>query len=90
LPQLKELYQEAILPPLSERVLLLNEFNSTCDSLEGWEFLAQEAAKYMRDGDAQLAELHDCLDFFLLVEGLSPETETLRNKAELLEEILNA
>lgn len=90
LSQLKELYQETILPPKSDLVILLNEFNSTCDSLEGWEFLAQETAKYKCSGDAQLAALHDCLDLFLLVEELPPETETLRNKAELLEEILNA
>ena len=90
LSQLKELYQEALLPPQFELVPMLNEINSTCDSLEGWEFLVQEAARYHRRGDEQLAALHDCLDFFLLVEELPPETETLRNKAYLLEEMLNA
>lgn len=90
LSHLKDLYQEAILPPQAELVPLLNELNSTCDSLEGWEFLTQEAAKYQHRGDSKLDNLHDCLEFFLLVEELPPETETLRNKAHVLEEILNA
>jgi ATP-dependent DNA helicase RecQ len=90
LAQLKELYQVTIVPPQSELMLLLNELGSTCDSLEGWEFLAQEAEKHQRYSDAKVAALHDCLDFFLLIEELPSETESLRNKALLIEEIINA
>ena len=90
LTQLKELYQASIVPPQSELVLLLNELGSTCDSLKGWDFLAEEAAKHQRYSDAKVAALHDCLDFFLLIEELPPETEALRNKALLIEEMINA
>jgi hypothetical protein len=85
-----ELYKTSDQHLQSELLLLLNDQDTTCDCPEGWEFLAKEANHPQHYGNTQVKILRDCLEFFMLVEDLPPETETHRKKATLMEEIINA
>jgi hypothetical protein len=90
LTQMMELYKTSDQHLQSELLLLLNDQDTTCDCPEGWEFLAKEANHPQHYGNTQVKILRDCLEFFMLVEDLPPETETHRKKATLMEEIINA
>ncbi len=88
--QLSELYETSAQRFKADLLLLLNDQDTTCDSPEGWAYLVEEAACLLHYEDAQIASLHDCLQFFLIVEDIiSLGTESYRKKAAILEEILN-
>ena len=88
--QVKVLYKTSVQPPQSEILLLLNDQNTACDCLSGWEFLAEEAKYPQHHGNTQVEILRECLDFFLLVEELPPDTKHLWEIAATMEEIINA
>jgi len=89
--QLRDLYKGSASQFKSSLLLLLNAGGTTCDSSEGWHFLLEETESYMKSGDIQMNALHDCLDFFVLVDEMLPAgTESFRKRAEEMEEILNA
>ena len=91
LAQLRELYKTSGSQFKPDLLLILNEEYTTSDTPEGWEFLIEEAENWQHFNNIQIAALHDCLDFFVLVdETLPPDTENFRERAETLEEILNA
>jgi len=88
--QLRELYTTSASELQSETLLLLNEEHTACDCPEGWTFLAEEADLYQHAGNEQIAVLRDCLELFLLVESLPEDTESLKEKAFQIEELLDA
>lgn len=90
LAQVKELYKTSSQPLQSEILLLLNYQNTACDCLEGWGFLAAEAEHPQHHGNTEVGILRECLDFFMLVEELPPDTEHFRVRATTMEEIINA
>ena len=90
LTQMMELYKTSNQQLQSELLLILNDQDTTCDSPEGWDFLAEEAQHPQHYGNTQVAILRDCLEFFMLVEELPPDTERLRKKALMMEEMINA
>ena len=81
----QELYQSSK-PAKSKLLLMLNEADTACDTLQGRKFLAEQAAKPEHHRDAEVVAMRVCLDFILLVEeGLLDETETLKGKARELD-----
>jgi hypothetical protein len=80
-------------PPKLKSDLLstLNEADTACDSPSGWKFLAAESARPEYRHNPQLAAMGECLEFFLVVTETPTETiETLKRKAEELEEVFYA
>ena len=90
LNQLKELYKTSAQKLHSDLLLLLNDQGTTCDTPEGWILLADEASQPQHYRDPRVATMCDCFDFFLLIEKLPSDTERLRKKASMMEEIINA
>jgi len=90
LPQVKELYKTSVQHLQSEILLLFNDQNTACDCLEGWDFLTAEAIHPQHHGNTEVVILQECLDFFMLVEELPPDTEYLLERATTMEEMINA
>lgn len=90
LGQLRQLYETSASQLKSELLLHLNEEQTTCDSADGWAFLVNEARKPLHCDNKSVEILHDCLEFFLIVENTPPVTLSYLDKAEKLEEIFNA
>jgi len=91
LAQLRELYETSGSQFKPALLLILNDEYRTSDTPEGWEFLIEEAKNWQHSNNIQIAALHDCLDFFVLVDEMIPaDTEYFRERVETMEEILNA
>ena len=90
LTQMVELYKTSDQHLQSELLLLLNDQDTTCDCPDGWGFLAEEAKHPKHYGNTHVTFLRDCLDFFMLVEVLPPDTDSHLKKANMMEEIINA
>jgi len=81
-----DLYNTSPRHCISEVLLTLNEADGTCDCVEGWRFLAADAAKPDHQGNKDVSMLRECLDFFLLVEeDLPTSKQSLKAKAAELE-----
>jgi hypothetical protein len=87
--QLKELYDSSRSDFLPDLLLILNEQYTTCDSPEGWKFLAQEARLLQYSGNEQIRALQTALEFFTLVDELPP-MQSFKEKSNRIEEFLNA
>ena len=75
----------------SELLLLPNDPGSACDSIEGWRFLAAEAAKPQHRQSGEVRMMGECLDFFLFVESAAAdEGHLLKDKARRLAEAFRA
>lgn len=88
--QVRELYTTSAPELKPELLLILNEQHTACDCLEGWEFLAEEANSCQLGDNENVAVLRDCLQFFLLVENLPAETQSIKEKSIRIKELLNA
>lgn len=89
--QLRELFKTSDPQFKPDLLLLLNVEDTTCDSLEGWQFLIEEIRNLRHIDNIQIFALYDCLDFFVLIDEILPsDTDNYRRKAEKMEEILNA
>ena len=85
LPEIQELYQSAK-AVRSALLLTLNEADTTCDTLEGWRFLTEQAAQPEHQRNMEVRAMRECLDFMLLVEdGLPDKTDFFKRKARELE-----
>ena len=90
LTQLQELFDLSDLQFQPDLLYLLNEQNTLCDTPEGWNFLFTKAKQFMHT-NLQLLSMHDCLDFFLLVDEMLPkDTDWYSKKAYEMEKKLNA
>jgi hypothetical protein len=89
LTQLKELYDSSRSDLLPDLLLILNEQYTTCDSTEGWKFLAKEASLLQYSGNEQIRALQAALEFFTLVDELPP-MQSFKEKSNRIEEFLNA
>ncbi len=88
-PQVQDIFNTS--PSKLKRNLLeaLNEADTTCDSVEGWKFITEEAGKPEYRANEQVAMSRECLQFFLVVEEMNPEsTQSLKGKARELEKIV--
>jgi len=54
-------------------VSILNDAYSTCDTVEGWEFLVSEASRLSHDERTAAATMQESLEFFLVVSKVFPE-----------------
>ena len=85
LPEVVELYNSSTAPK-AELLLTLNEAETSCDTLAGWQFLRTESAKPENNRHPKVAAMGECLDFMLWVDGDLPDSnETLKRKARELE-----
>ena len=85
LPEVVELYGSSTAPK-AELLLTLNEAETSCDTLAGWQFLRAESAKSENNRNPKVAAMSECLDFMLWVDGDLPDhNETLKRKARELE-----
>lgn len=85
LPEVVKLYSSSIAPK-AELLLALNEGDTSCDTLTGWQFLRTESAKPENNRHPKVAAMSECLDFMLWVDGDLPDSnETLKRKARELE-----
>jgi ATP-dependent DNA helicase RecQ len=67
-------------------VSILNDAYSACNTIEGWEFLVQEASKPDHRQATPVAMMKECLEFFLIVEKVIPtEIISIKNKTLELE-----
>jgi hypothetical protein len=67
-------------------VSVLNEVYGTCNNIEGWEFLAKEAAKPEHRHNKEVTMMGKCLEFFIITDRVLPqETNMLKRKTEELE-----
>jgi hypothetical protein len=86
-----ELYRTSPGDYRADLLISLNEAYSTCDSADGWRFLATEAAKPEYCDDERVGLMRECLDFLVMVEETVPDkVALLKTKARQLEEMFNA
>lgn len=90
LDQIRHLYETSASNLKSNLLLHLNEEQAACDNTDGWTFLVNEASKSQHRENESIGILHDCLEFFLIVQDAQTETRRYLNKAEKLEGIFNA
>lgn len=90
LSDLRTLYETSLTAFKPELLLLLNEPDTTCDSVAGWRFLALEAAKPGNNRNPSVTMMGEVLEFFVAVEELRlTGTSRLSDKAAELEIALN-
>lgn len=72
-------------------LLMLNESDTATDSIEGWEFLADEAAKPQHRRNPSVELMGEALEFLVAVHHITEnETQRLQDKARKLEAVFNA
>jgi len=91
LPDIADLYHTSPKNLESELLLLLNDPGSACDSIEGWRFLADEAARPEHRQSGEVRMMGECLEFFHFVESAAAqESYSLKDKARRLAEAFRA
>lgn len=87
LVDVKDLYETSPTHLKTDMLLsILNEVYSSCNTVDGWEFLAHESAKPEHRHNKTVAMMGDCLAFFVVTDRvLSQEVGKLKRKTDELE-----
>ncbi|HOC91406.1 MAG TPA: DEAD/DEAH box helicase [bacterium] len=73
----------------TDLLLLLNESDTVCDNVDGWNFLLVESSKERHLSNSKAQLMNECLDFFLLTED-NMLKDSLSSASKIIGEMTNA